>query len=321
MPQPILEAKNIEKHFSGGANHPAILRGISLKLLAGEALGVLGPNHSGKSLLLSILAGKIKPSAGQVTGPQLGLAADEAADEAARGALGPIGLMPEQSIFPAVFTVKDIFSYHQQYCARCGDGTGEPGAGFLQGTAIEGLWQKRITALDTVQQRWLSFYLAAYGQPKALLLDEPFRFFDEAATARLGEEVAALKAKGVAIAIASHNLAKLRELCEEMVILHEGKIIHRAKKILPDQQTYFCLHISGANQQTFDDMASELPPWQALFFEGFLARVFYSSYADCYRMMQAVIAKGLVIVKFDTEAKPHLDSRHITPHLRAGGNS
>lgn len=305
MPQPILEAKNIEKHFSAGSNSPTILKGISLKILPGEALGVLGPNHSGKSLLLSILAGKMKPSAGLVAGEL------------------SVGLMPEQSIFPSVFTVKDIFSYHQQFCSRRegDDRAGDPQKSWLKGTPIEELWQKRITTLDAVQQRWLSFYLAAYGRPKALLLDEPFRFLDENGIAQLGKEIVQLKAEGTAIAIASHDLARLRELCEEMVILHEGKIIHRAKKILPDQDTYFCLHVSGANQQAFDAMASELPPWQALFFEGFLARVFYTSYADCYRMMQAVIAKGLVIVKFDTEAKPHLDSRHIIPHLQVGGSS
>lgn len=307
MPQPILEAKNIEKHFSAGSKNPTILQGISLKLLPGEALGVLGPNHSGKSLLLSILAGKMKPSAGLVDGePE-----------------GSIGLMPEQSIFPSVFTVKDIFAYHQQYCScrEGGDRAGDPPKSWLEGTAIEGLWRKRITELTAVQQRWLSFYLATYGNPKALLLDEPFRFLDEQGIAQLGQEIAKLKAEGMAIAIASHDLLRLREVCEEMVILHEGKIIHRAVRILPSQDTYFCLHVSGGNEQMFDELAEELPPWQAVFFEGFLARVFYTSYADCYRMMQAVIAKGLVIVKFDTEAKPHLDNHRITPHLQVGGSS
>lgn len=315
---PTLEAKNIEKHFKSGPNSQTILSSINLKLLAGEALGLLGPNHSGKSLLLNILAGKIQPSAGEV-----------ASDHAAACT---IGLMPEQSIFPAVFTVKDIFAYHQQYYeCRAKNGnkanTGAAGTGelvaakkWLQDTAIGHAWRKRITELDTVQQRWLSFYLAIYGNPKVVLLDEPFRFFDESGVAQLNAKIAQLKADGVAIAIASHDLSRLREVCDEMIILHEGKIAHRAKKILPDQSTYFCLHISGANQQTFDELEKELPPWQALFFEGFLARVFYSSYADCYQMMQAMIAKGMVIVKFDTEAKPHLDAQNIEPHLQLGGS-
>lgn len=309
MDQPTLEAKNIQKRFSSAPDDsPGALQGINLKLHGGEVLGILGPNHSGKSLLLSVLARRITPSEGTITGCE-----------------HSIGLMPEQSIFPSVFRVKDILSYHSHQACRSAQADQQDPEAWLKGTPLKDCWRTPITDLDTVQTRWLSFYLACYGQPRAVMLDEPFQFFDSAGIAHLHKEVEALKARGVAVAIASHDVERLRQFCDEMVILHHGKIVHRAKKILPESddgaETYFCLHITGAHQDTFDSWAKAkaVPAWQALFFEGFLARVFYRSYADCYQMLQKVLEDGLVLVKFDTEDKPHLDDHNITPHLASTG--
>lgn len=307
--QPILEAQNLEKHFSSGDKTPVILQGISLKLSGGEVLGILGPNHSGKSLLLSILAGKVKPSAGSVAAPSR------------EGYT--VGLMPEQSIFPSVFTVKDIFSYHQQFypsklvAERAKGPAGQDIESWLNTTPLAGTWRSRVTKLDSSAQRWLSFYLACYGEPNVVLLDEPFQCFDEQAIERLGREISRLRDRGIAVAVASHTVGRLKEVSDELVIMHQGKIIHRAKKLLPDQKRYFCLQISGVDQESFDSLGQNLPPWQGLIFEGFLAKVFYSSYADCYQMMEKALSFGLVVVKFDTTEKPHLDDHKLIPHLSA----
>jgi lipoprotein-releasing system ATP-binding protein len=66
MTEPVLEARNVTRHFQQGPDTLEVLKGVNVSILAGERLSIVGASGSGKTTLLQVLGGLDKPSQGQV---------------------------------------------------------------------------------------------------------------------------------------------------------------------------------------------------------------------------------------------------------------
>lgn len=66
MSKIVLEAKDVYKHFTDGKSTVEVIKGLSLKIAAGEFVSIVGASGSGKSTLLHILGGLDQPTQGQV---------------------------------------------------------------------------------------------------------------------------------------------------------------------------------------------------------------------------------------------------------------
>jgi len=66
MTEPVLEARNVARHFQQGPDTLEVLKGVNVSILAGERLSIVGASGSGKTTLLQVLGGLDKPSQGQV---------------------------------------------------------------------------------------------------------------------------------------------------------------------------------------------------------------------------------------------------------------
>jgi len=66
MTEPVLEARNVARHFQQGPDTLEVLKGVNVSILAGERLSIVGASGSGKTTLLQVLGGLDRPSQGQV---------------------------------------------------------------------------------------------------------------------------------------------------------------------------------------------------------------------------------------------------------------
>jgi len=66
MTEPVLEARNVARHFQQGPDTLEVLKGVNVSILAGERLSIVGASGSGKTTLLQVLGGLDKPSQGEV---------------------------------------------------------------------------------------------------------------------------------------------------------------------------------------------------------------------------------------------------------------
>jgi len=207
----LLEARGLYHRFG----RARILQGIDLTLAPGEVLAITGPNGAGKTTLLRILAGLMRPTAGEVRVVGRLLARGE------HQARRPIGLLADQSLLYDDLTLLEnlTFAARLYQLARPGDvartalqeaGLGDR-ADELPRRLSRGLLQRAAVAR------------ALLHAPKVLLLDEPFTALDAAAADRLRADLHSRLGQGSGLVLVTHHLAEAWELASRVAVLVGGR--------------------------------------------------------------------------------------------------
>ena len=203
-----------------------ILQKISCRLGVsgtGKAIGLLGPNGAGKSTLIRTLLGFHKASAGAAR--ILGFDCHRQSREAKTR----VGYMPENDAFIAGMTAVRLLRV-------MGELSGLPERAALE-KAHEvlfhvGLGEARYRPLGSYSlgmKQMAKLAQAIMHGPELVILDEPTNGLDQAARARMLRLVREMKElHGMNVLLCSHLLRDVEEVCDEVVILKEGRIVHHA---------------------------------------------------------------------------------------------
>jgi heme exporter protein A len=207
----LLEARGLQRSFG----RVRILRGVDLSLGPGEALAVIGPNGAGKTTLLRILAGLMRPTAGEVR--LLGQLLGRGTHHARRA----IGFLSHQSLLYDDLTLLENLTLAarlyllDQPVERARIALDSAGlterAGELPRRLSRGLLQRAAIARS------------ALHDPPVLLLDEPFTGLDAGASSRLRDDLQGRLAQGVGLVLVTHNLADAWELASRVAVLIQGR--------------------------------------------------------------------------------------------------
>ncbi|MBM3589137.1 MAG: ATP-binding cassette domain-containing protein [Alphaproteobacteria bacterium] len=201
--------------FSAGGVE--ILRDISLTMTAGAPTLLIGANGAGKSVLLRLLHGLLKPSAGRVFWSR---PPEQAARRQAMVFQRPVLLRRSvlaNTLYPMVLA----------NVAR-----GEREARAAEALALVGLADRAADParkLSVGQQQRLALARAAALQPELLFLDEPSASLDPAATRAVEEIVLKLAARGTKIVMTTHDLGQARRLAGDIIFLHRGSVLEQAQ--------------------------------------------------------------------------------------------
>lgn len=203
-----------------------ILKGISCQLGvagSGKAIGLLGPNGAGKSTLILALLGFHKASGGSAR--ILGFDCHTQSREVKMR----VGYMPENDAFVADMTAV-------RFLRVMGELSGLPDRAALE-KAHEvlfhvGLGEARYRTLGTYSlgmKQMAKLAQAVMHGPELVILDEPTNGLDPSARARMLKLVREMKQQhGMSVLLCSHLLRDVEEVCDEVIILKDGRIVHRA---------------------------------------------------------------------------------------------
>ena len=198
-----------------------VLRGVSVSLNRGEAVGLLGPNGAGKTTCFYIITGLVRADAGTI-----GLDGYDITDLPMyrRARLG-IGYLPQEaSIFRGMSVEQNIRSVleivepeRSRREARLDE--------LLDEFSIAHLRKAPALALSGGERRRCEIARALAAQPDFMLLDEPLAGIDPIAVGDIRDLVSHLKDRGIGVLITDHNVRETLEIVDRAYILHEGQVL------------------------------------------------------------------------------------------------
>ena len=219
---PVIEINNLRVRLG----RREILKGISCRLGvsgSGKAVGLLGPNGAGKSTLIQTMLGFHRPFAG--TASVLGFDCHRQPREVK----SRIGYMPEnESLIASMSAVS--------FLRLMGELSGLPAEAALE-KAHEtlfhvGLGEARYRALGTYSlgmRQMAKLAQAIIHGPELVILDEPTNGLDPAARRRMLTLIREMKeSHGMNVLLCSHLLRDVEEVCDEVVIMKDGQVVHHA---------------------------------------------------------------------------------------------
>jgi branched-chain amino acid transport system ATP-binding protein len=194
-----------------------VLRGISLKLAAGEMIGLLGRNGAGKTTTLRAVMGLVAASGGRITSAGENLLALPTHRRAALG----IGYMPEDRRLIPQLTVQENVLL-PGWVTRGIDAAAR--LDFVYGLMPEvaAMRDRKAMALSGGQQKLVALARALIVGRRLLLLDEPFEGVAPALSRRLAEVIGLLRGQQVAVLIAQSDLNHTISLLDREYRIERG---------------------------------------------------------------------------------------------------
>lgn len=221
VPDPIIRLDDLKLTLPSAAGEVNILRGLSLEVASGEAVGLVGPSGSGKSTLLMVLAGLEKPTSGrvQVTGQDLGTMNEDALALFCRDHVGIVfqsfHLVPTMTALENVAVPMELAGRTDAF---------ERAEEELKLVGLSHRLTHYPGQLSGGEQQRVALARAVAGDPKILLADEPTGNLD----GTTGEQIIDLmfdlhEKRGTTLVLITHD-NELAEACDRVVRLKDGLI-------------------------------------------------------------------------------------------------
>lgn len=206
-----------------GHDEPAV-SDISLEVVSGEVLGVVGRTGSGKSTLLDVVAHLVKPSAGHLLLDGRSLGRDIAARGVLRRELGYVFQQPERQFFEPTVEREVTFSLRSRGASEPEARERAAAALAEVGLSLDELGARSPFALSGGQQRRVALASVLACRPGLLLLDEPTAGLDPRTRQDVLAAVRGAAKAGAAVMMVSHDADALATVADRVAILVEGRL-------------------------------------------------------------------------------------------------
>jgi lipopolysaccharide export system ATP-binding protein len=209
------------RHLRKSYKRRPVIRDMSLDLMRGEVVALLGPNGSGKTTCFYAIAGLVTPEGGSVTID----GRDVTALPMYRRAQLGIGYLPQEvSIFRGLSVEDNILAVleirHSDHHRRR-----ERLEELLSDFSITHIRRAPALALSGGERRRVEIARCLAADPKYLLLDEPFAGVDPIAVGDIRHLVGELKDRGIGVLITDHNVRETLDIVDRAYILNEGRVL------------------------------------------------------------------------------------------------
>lgn len=214
MTSPAIKINGVHKYF--GNLHA--LKGVDLTIEQGEFFALLGPNGAGKSTLINILAGLIKPSAGNIA--VMGFDVVNQYQQARQ----LLGIVPQELVFDPFFNVREMLRFQAGYFGRGPEN--DPWIDeILEGLGLTDKAHTNMRKLSGGMKRRALIAQALAHKPPVIVLDEPTAGVDVELRQMLWEFIKKLNRAGHTIILTTHYLEEAEALCGRVAMMKQGEIV------------------------------------------------------------------------------------------------
>jgi ABC-2 type transport system ATP-binding protein len=214
-----VEVDGLVKHYTGRSGTVEAVRGVDLRVAAGEVFGFLGPNGAGKSTTVKMLTTLLSITSGTATVAGVDVASEP--DEVRRRigvALQEAGLDPRQTGRELLHLQARLFGLTAREAA---ERTGE----LLALVELEDAADRSIKGYSGGMKRRLDLATALVHAPDVLFLDEPTTGLDPASRLTVWDEVRRINERGTTVFLTTQYLEEADQLCDRLAIIDDGRIV------------------------------------------------------------------------------------------------
>ncbi|MCC7183009.1 MAG: LPS export ABC transporter ATP-binding protein [Rhodocyclaceae bacterium] len=212
-----LSATALSKRFKARQ----VVRNVSFEVQAGEVVGLLGPNGAGKTTCFYMVVGLIAADGGEIRIDDLALTHMPIHK---RARLGLAYLPQENSVFRKLSVAENIMAVIE-INEPSRDQRQDRLNSLLSELHIGHLRDQPAVALSGGERRRVEIARALAGQPRFILLDEPFAGVDPIAVLDIQKIVGFLKGRGIGVLITDHNVRETLGICDRAYILNDGDVL------------------------------------------------------------------------------------------------
>lgn len=231
----IIQVRGLEKKFG----EKTVLEQVDLEIKEGEIFGLLGPSGAGKTTLIKILTGQLKPTNGET------MVMGKVSKDLTGKEYKQIGMMMDNF---GVYERMNCYDNLKFYCMINGISNKK----IMEMLKLVGLSDVKKTVAADLSKGMRNRLLLArvlLGSPKILFLDEPTSGLDPMTTEEIHKLIMKEKEKGTTIFLTTHNMVEAEKLCDHIALLNEGKIVEYGvpKEICRryNHQKMFKVHLSN----------------------------------------------------------------------------
>jgi ABC-2 type transport system ATP-binding protein len=222
--------------------------GVCLEVEAGEVMGLLGPNGSGKTTVLRILTGYLRPSAGTARVAGLDVVRDAAL------ARSRVGYVPEDAPLYDSMRVREFLDFMAGVKGLARRGRAGAVEVAIERLALGDVRQMLVGKLSRGYRQRVAIAQALLGNPDLLILDEPTNGLDPRQIMEMRDHIRALAGERT-ILVTSHILSEIERLADRVAILLAGRLlgVHALHARGPGQR--FRLRVRGRAEAVRDCLA------------------------------------------------------------------
>ncbi len=226
MPEPVVACEGVSFTYRRGTPMETLaLRGITVEIRPGEAMALIGPTGSGKSTLVQLFNGLLRPTEGTVRVAGQDLWGPRADRRRARQRVGLVFQFPEYQLFEE--TVRRDVAYGPE---RLGLGEAEVAKRVDEALHAVGLDPSRFGdrspfALSGGEMRRVALAGVLAMRPTVLALDEPTAGLDPRGKEEILARLELLHRQGLAVVVITHSMDEAARLADRVVVLDGGRVV------------------------------------------------------------------------------------------------
>jgi len=215
----MIKMSNLQKTFFTGGAQVIALDGLSLNARDGRVTGLIGPNGAGKTTAFRIVYGLLTPDSGNASVDGIDVNSERMA------AQRQLGVLPDvRGLYPRL-TAREHIRYFGQLHGAGGKMLEDDIDDLIARLGMEEFADRRAKGFSRGQELKVALGRALVHRPKNLILDEPTNGLDVMSSRSVRDLIKEMRDQGHCILISSHIMSEVAAICDDLVIVTNGRAI------------------------------------------------------------------------------------------------